>query len=266
MIVVPQVTGRDSVGPLWLAGRLAESDGGHIVPLIVAVNDRPEALAERRAEMDGVRATLGSLGLPFEPELRVDRSVAGGVDRVALEHDASLVLLTWPGRTDLRDLLLGGTNDEIAATTDRPIAVADLERREYRRVLVALTQDDLEPGVRADARMALELAGRLADSASLSVAIGPLELSPPEPDADEGALPVPDTARYLPGPAQSVAWVAKHAGPDDIVVVAARGNPFSLLQSMQGNGWAIVAVSTHQDAQWYSSEGALGVTVPRTAR
>lgn len=266
MIVVPQMTDHDSVGTLWLAGRLAESDGGHVVPLIVAVNDRPEALAERRAEMDGVSATLGALGMPFEPELRVDRSVAGGVDRVALEQDASLVLLTWPGRSDLRDLLLGGTNDEIAATTDRPIAVADLKRREYRRVLVALTEEDLAPGVRPDARMALALALRLADSASLDLAIGPLDPASVVTNPGEEPLPVPEAAVYVPGPRQVSTWVAKHAGPDDIVVIAARGNPFSLLQSMQGNDWALVAVSTHQDAQWYSSEGALGVTVPRTSR
>lgn len=266
MIVIPQSTGHDNVGALWLAGRLAESDGGHVVPLIVAVNDRPEALKERRAEMESVRATLGSLGMPFDPELRVDRSVAGAVDRVALEQDASLVLLTWPGRSDLRDLLLGGTNDEIAATTDRPIAVADLDRREYRRVLVALSDEDLAPGVRPDARMALELAGRLADSASLHLAIGPIDPSSVVAQPGEDILAVPEDAVHLPGPTQITAWVAKHAGPDDVVVVAARGNPFSLLQSMQGNDWALVAVSTHQDAQWYSSEGALGVTVPRTSR
>lgn len=266
MVLIPQTSGHDRVGALWLAGRVAESDGGHVLPLIVAVNDRPEALAERRAEMESVRADLKSLGMPFDPELRVDRSVAGAVDRVALEQDASLVLLTWPGRSDLRDLLLGGTNDEIAATTDRPIAVADLERRKYRRVLVALADEDLAPGLRPDARMALDLAGRLADSASLDLAIGPLDLSAVVTNPGEEPLPAPEDALHLPGPRQIMAWVARHAGPDDIVIVAARGNPFSLLQSMQGNDWALVAVSTHQDAQWYSSEGALGVTVPRTSR
>jgi Kef-type K+ transport system membrane component KefB/nucleotide-binding universal stress UspA family protein len=266
VVLIPQTSGHDNIGALWLAGRLAESDGGHVLPLIVAVSDRPEALAERRAEMETVRATLGSLGMPFDPELRVDRSVAGAVDRVALEQDASLVLLTWPGRSDLRDLLLGGTNDEIAATTDRPIAVADLSRREFRRVLVALSDEDLAPGLRPDARMALELAGRLAGSASLNLAIGPVDLASAVTNPGEEPLPVPEGAVHLPGPRQIMAWVTEHAGPDDVVVVAARGNPFSLLQSMQGNDWALVAVSTHQDAQWYSSEGALGVTVPRTSR
>ncbi len=263
MVLLPQLNERDTTGALWLAGRVAAADSGHVVPLIVAVSDRPEALAERRAEMDEVGARLGSLGLPYEPELRVDRSIAGAVERVALERDASMVVLTWPGRSDLRNLLFGGTNDEIAATIDRPIAVADLGYREYRRVLVAIGNDDLTPGLRGDTRMALDLADRLADSADLEIAVGPIDVSSWGNGPGDEPLQVPERARHLSGPGQILAWVAANARPDDVVVVPARGNPFSVLQSMQGNEWALVAVSTHQDAEWYSSEGALGVTIPR---
>ncbi|MEO1057360.1 MAG: cation:proton antiporter, partial [Actinomycetota bacterium] len=140
-IVVPVSASSSDPGTLELASRIADSDGGVLVPLIVAVTSEPDRIADRRADLESIKHTLGRLGLTSDPELRVDRSVAGGVDRLASERNASLVLLTRPGRRNVRELMFGGTNDEIAATLDRPVAVVSLTESRARAKEIPLHSD-----------------------------------------------------------------------------------------------------------------------------
>ncbi|NQY55678.1 MAG: cation:proton antiporter [Ilumatobacteraceae bacterium] len=315
-IVVPVSAKSSDPGTLDLASRIADSDGGVLVPLVVAVTSEPDRIADRRADLESIKHTLGRLGLTSDPELRVDRSVAGGVDRLASERNASLVLLTRPRRRNVRELMFGGTNDEIAATIDRPVAVVsltesrarakeipidadasahgepdherqhsersgsehddrdhhgsaarsrrdrDLEDRSewYRRVLFAATPADLSPGLSADTRLALELACNLDETTHHHLTVGPLTV-----DHLRGLdVELPENVAHIGGPDDRNEWIDQHATARDLIVVPARGNPFTTLDVLHRDDRSIVAVAFRHDARWYSTtEASIGITVPR---
>ena len=257
-IILPVSHGVDMTNSLWLAGEIAELDGGVVVPLAVAT-DEAGALEARRADLVEVDEQLRGLGLDSEPELRIDRSVAGGVDSVAQEKNGSLVLLTWPGRQDIRRLMFGGTNDEIAATTDRPIVAASLGDARPERILGFVDERDLEPGPIHDLRMAIDVASRLSDPSHVGLAVDPIDVE----RLSEAGIDLPDEVTSLTGPENKTAWLDEHATETDLAILPAAGNPFDLVERLHTDGRSIAAVTTRQEAQWYSAEGAIGVTLPR---
>jgi hypothetical protein len=248
-----------------------------VIPLLVA-NTEAELKTLREVEFVQAKEHLGRLGLDGDVELRLAHSIASAVDRIVIERDASLVMLTWPGHRDFRGVMLGGSNDEIAATTDRPIAVAALSGTRPDRVLLYVDESDLQPGPLVDVRMALRLASRVCESAHIPLAVGPASL---ETLVDAG-LSLPEETHQLAESERSVSWLEKsieavqlttsarqlgwleeHGTATDLVILAAPSDPFTLLQDMNTDDLSIVAVTTHQESQYYSSEGALGVTLPR---
>ncbi|MEM9513749.1 MAG: cation:proton antiporter [Actinomycetota bacterium] len=300
-IVVPVSASSSDPGTLDLASRIANSDGGVLIPLIVAVTSEPQRIADRRADLDSIKHTLGRLGLTSDPELRVDRSVAGGVDRLASERNASLVLLTRPGRRNLRELMFGGTNDEIAAAIDRPVAVVSLTESRARAKEIPAPSDTTEEhhehhethdGVHHDGEHQ-----RLEDHSEwyerVLFAATPADLSPGLSadtrlalelacDLDESThhhltvgplgadhlsgldVELPERVDYVDGPDDRNEWIDQHATPRDLVVVPARGNPFATLDVLYRDDRSIVAVAFRHDARWYSTtEASVGITVPR---
>lgn len=260
-IVVPVERAEDIENSLWLAGRIATPDGGVIIPLSVPVTSDPNSVEAGRHEAASIRTMLRGLGLTGDPEVRVDRSVAGGVDRFALERDASMILITWPGERDFRAYLLGATGDEIAASTDRPIAVAALRTREFERVLVVIPDKVLDPAERIDVKMAFELAHSVAGSARTGFAFGP---GGPERVTESG-LVTQEGAVHLSGPSGIDEWISETVTDRDLLVMAGGGNPFDVVAKTAREGRSVVVVATHQEQEWYSPEGALGMTVVRTA-
>jgi Kef-type K+ transport system membrane component KefB len=258
-IVVPVQPVETLANSFWLAGAIAGPDGGVVLPLTVAVTGDRESLDQSRRDVVSVRTMLRGLGLTGDPELRVDRSVAGGVDRYALEHEASLVLLTWPGPRNFRSYLLGASSDEIAAATDRPIAVAVVARANFERVLIVIRQRDMTPADMIDARMAVDMATNVASSSRLDIAFGPA-------DRDHVAaaeLEVPEAADHLAGPDDVDGWIQANALPSDLVLISGGENPFTVVERLATDERSLVAIANHQEAGWYSPEGTLGVTTQR---
>ncbi|MFW2383560.1 MAG: cation:proton antiporter [Acidimicrobiales bacterium] len=259
-VVVPIDDGADPTDAIWLAGQIAESDGGLVVPLAVAVTDQPDALTRTRARLDQFKASLRGLGLTGQPELRVAQSIAGGVDRFVLENDGSLVLLPWPGPRDLRTTLLGGGNDEIAAATDRPVAMAAMKGRSFERVLVVVTPDDLKPGSSGDARMALALGERVAQAGSIELVIGPASA---ESLTELGFPPNARSAGTDTGIKTQGAFLDQYGSVGDLVVLPAGPNPVSLLDRLKDRDFSMVTTARRRNDRWCAPDGALGVTVPR---
>ena len=260
MVVVPVERVELVQNSLWLAGSIAKPDGGVIVPLSVSVTSASTSVEAGQHQAGAIRTMLRGLGLTGDPEVRVDRSVAGGVDRFALERDASMVLITWPGERDFRAYLLGATSDEIAASTDRPIAIAALRTRKFDRVLVVIPDEALDPAERIDVEMAFELADSVARSAKTEFAFGP---GGPERVKDSEFV-TPEHAVHLSGPSDVDEWISETVTDRDLLVIAGGGSPFDVVAEAAGEGRSVVVVANHQEQEWYSPEGALGMTVVRT--
>jgi hypothetical protein len=258
-IVIPLAEGVDPTDAIWLAGEIAAPDGGLVVPLVVAVNDDAEGMATAQDRLQSADTSLRGVGLTGEPELRVANSISGGVDRFMVERSGSLVLLSWPGPRDLRTTLLGGAVDEIAAATDRPVAVASIKQRTPSRILLAATAADLRPGRVEDTRTALSLAAAMAETGSIEMRFGPVTAS----ELGDADIVVPKVAEHEPGSDGAKAWISTHASDTDLVVVPSHGDPTAVLDQIGDVPYSVVSVIRRRADQWLSSDGALGVTVPR---
>ncbi|MEO1058788.1 MAG: hypothetical protein AAFY28_17925, partial [Actinomycetota bacterium] len=138
----------------------------------------------------------------------------------------------------------------------------DLEDRAdwYHRVLFAVTPADLSPGLSADTRLALELACDLDETTRHHLTVGPLTV-----DHLRGLdVELPENIDHIDGPDDRDAWIDEHATARDLIVVPARGNPFTTLDVLHHDDRSIVAVAFRHDARWYSTtEASIGITVPR---
>ncbi len=95
-------------------------------PLVPVTSATTGDIAEGRAKQVAVDRVLRELGGDAETLLRVDRSVSIGLHQAAIEVDASLLLLGWPGPDDLRARMVGATYSEIVSATSVPVAIAAL--------------------------------------------------------------------------------------------------------------------------------------------
>ncbi|MGI9616665.1 MAG: cation:proton antiporter [Acidimicrobiales bacterium] len=258
-IVVPVPGDVDITNSMWLGGRMAEVDGGVVIPLGVAVTDEPDARDRSNAVLGELRTKLRSLGLTGDPELRIARSVAGGVDRFAIERDASLVLLTWPGSAGFRRLMLGGANDEIAATTDRPIALAAIADRHPRRVLLVSPRTELTPGLRGDVSMAVGIATRIADAEGIELVVGPASSD----ELAAAGVELPASTVEVGGADEVNAWIDQHAERTDLLVIPAGDDGAELLDGLSSRGLSAVAAARSWGDQRFASDGALGVATAR---
>ncbi|MGI9596932.1 MAG: cation:proton antiporter, partial [Acidimicrobiales bacterium] len=254
-IVVPLDHETDLGDVLWLGGNVAAPDGGVVIPLGVAITNDGGAVEQLKNQNEGLRSELRGLGLTGDPEIRVAQSVSGGVARFALERDASLVLMSWPGPSDFRTVMLGGTNDEIAAATDRPVALAALNGRSPERVILFVANTDLSPGLVGNARLAVELASRVAEAEGLPILMGPASAA----ELEAAGILLPDDVDF------------EHRGlgrggfdlqESDLVVVPTADNPGDRLGRLAASRTSAVAIGRHWGNKQYSSEWALGVTVP----
>jgi Kef-type K+ transport system membrane component KefB len=207
----------DGLSKVLRLGRdLAEPAGGLVQPLVpVTAPDRADILAGRtkQAEVDRV---LRELGGDAETLLRVGRSVSAGLHEAALETDASLLLLGWPGPNDLRAMMVGATYSEIVAATSTPVAIAALHPgAEQGRVLLYSAIRELAPGNLPTMELALELASTLSRPRDEPLVIGPVAPS----ELTLAGLTVPADAEHRDGDTDLDTWVAAVTRPGDIVVI-----------------------------------------------
>jgi nucleotide-binding universal stress UspA family protein len=216
-ILVPVLEGLDGLEDLLRLGRdLSDPAGGVVQPLVPITSADPSDIRDGRARQAEVDRVLRRLGGDEETALRIDRSVSTGLHQAALETDASLLLLGWPGPDDLRARMVGATYGEIVAATSVPVAIAALQPGGERgRVILFSTSGELVPGNLPTMSLALELASALARDGDDGLVVGPVAPS----DLADAGLTVPPTARHIAGPGDLEAWVAEVSRPGDLVVV-----------------------------------------------
>ena len=173
-------------------------------------------IEESRARRTEVDQVLRELGGDAEALLRVNRSVAAGLNEAAIEIDASLLLLGWPGPDDLRAWMVGATHSEIVAATSVPVAIAALHPDASRgRVVVSLDADELVPGNLPTVTLALELATSLARAPGEPLVLGPMAPS----TLETAGLTVPTTVDHRDGERALEEWAAAVTHPGDLLVM-----------------------------------------------
>lgn len=247
-ILVPVLGGLDDLaGVLRLGTAIAEPAGGFVQPLVPVTTPGTDSLAEGRAKRAEVDRILRELGGDAETMLRVNRSVSTGLNQAALELDASLLLLGWPGPNDLRSLLVGAAYSEIIAATSVPVAIAALHPgAEIGRVVLYSADRELAPGNRPTMALAADLASTLARRGDEPLVVGPV--APAE--LAQAGITTPSTAAYAAGgDADDLeAWVAASTRPGDIVVVPI--HDVALEQAaiaVRNSGRSVIAVSQNPE-------------------
>jgi hypothetical protein len=188
-----------------LAGRLTDAAGGTLQPIVVATSTAADQTDSARGEVARADRVLSRAGLDVDTELRIDRSVAFGLSRAAIQDDSTLLLLNWPGRTTIRSYVFGASYAEIVAATSVPVLIAALhDDLDLGSCPIALVADEPQPGNLPSVELGAQVARTLAgNDRPLTVGpIGPQHF--PGPDLD-----LPDRTVYRTGD-DLVDWVEEH--------------------------------------------------------
>ena len=217
MILVPVLDGTEGLADVLRLGRdLADPAGGIVQPLVPVTSSNGSDILDGRAKQVEVDRVLRKLGGDAETLLRIDRSVSTGLHQAAIETDASLLLLGWPGPGDLRSRMVGATYSEIVAATSVPVAIAALQpASEEARVVLYAVARELVPGNLPTMALALELATTLSSGRDEALIIGPVAPS----ELEAAGLTTPPTAEHTIGPGDLEDWVAEATRPGDLIVV-----------------------------------------------
>jgi Kef-type K+ transport system membrane component KefB len=247
---------------LRLGGDLAAPAGGFVQPLVPVTSAQGVDIDGGREKRSEVDRLLRQLGGDAETMLRVNRSVSNGLSQAAIEIDASLLLLGWPGPDDLRARMVGATYSEIVAATSVPVAIAALHPRPASgRVVLCSGAGQLVPGDLPTMTLALELASTLSRRQEEPLIVGPL--SPPALEA--AGLHPPPSVEHRDGPADLEEWAATNTRPGDLLVVPIRGTSIgSPVIRVYGSGRSVLAVSQNPETAAASAASPMNLPLGRT--
>jgi Kef-type K+ transport system membrane component KefB len=232
---------------VMLGARLTEPVGGVMQPLVVSSTESTaiEAGRERQAAADGI---LRHAGQDVECQLRIDRSVATGMNRAAIQSESSMLLLAWQGSENIRSRLLGANYDEIVAATSVPVTIAalhDLPRTGEGRVILFARETDLVPGNLPSLRLGADIASLLVQRHGALI-VGPL---PPDAITDRD-IALPEQAEHLGGPDDIASFAAEHSQPGDIIILPIRTSEIgSRALEVFESGRSVLAVAHNPESQ-----------------
>lgn len=172
MVVVPVANPATAPRLMRLASAFARADGGLVVPVLVVSNgaDR-DALDRARALDDEVLAVAQGAGSEARSVLRIDSSPELGIAHTVLEHQGSMLVLGWKGRTDARDALFGGITDRVLSSTFVPTIIAREGGTRLDRVLLVVDETVVTPGGIPSLRFAVRAAQVLAEQAGVPIEV-----------------------------------------------------------------------------------------------
>jgi len=248
-VLVPSDVDADALREvLKLAGRLTDPVGGVIQPIVVATSTRVEAVEQAHRNQANADEILKRVGQDVETELRIDRSVAAGLNRAAIQANSSMLLLAWPGPGNARSWLLGADYSEIIAATALPVGVAALHDNpdaKGGRVVLIAQHDDLVPGNRPTLRLGIEIATMLRGRDDALI-LGPL----PPASLIEAEIALPEHVEHRAGLADIADWVAENTEPGDLVIIPFRDiklRPLAIKTFESGR--SVLAVTHNPESQ-----------------
>ncbi len=259
-ILVPVLGDLDGLADVLRLGRdLAEPAGGLVQPLVPVTDTTGADVRSGRAKQADVDRVLSELGGDAETLLRIGRSVSTGLRQVAIEIDASLLLLGWPGPADIRERMVGATYSEIIAATSVPVAIAALHPGNVEgRVILFSAAGELAPGNLPTMALALDVASTLSREREQQLVIGPVAPS----ELEKVGLTIPAITEHRDGANDLEAWAAVATAPGDLVVVPIHDTAIGpAAVGVHRGGRSVIAVS--QNPETSSASSALSsMTLP----
>ncbi|MBT4983055.1 MAG: cation:proton antiporter, partial [Ilumatobacter sp.] len=229
---------------IGLASRLADPVGGILQPIVVVPSTAPDLIEWGRAEQNRADLVLRRMGQDVETQLRADRSVSSGINRTAIEHDSSLLLLAWPGKPSIGGRVLGASYSEIIAATSVPVLIAALHDDVVAHPRVALVAHSVVPGSALSLSLGAQIASAFAGKDH------PLLVGPAAPEhlaALDIAFPADTEYR---GGSDVVGWVNANTDPGDLVIVPFVGVSLRpLAEQIYDSGRSILAVAQNPGSQ-----------------
>jgi Kef-type K+ transport system membrane component KefB len=258
-VLVPVLNDLDGLEDvLRLGGEIAAPAAGFVQPLVPVTSGQGVDIESGRAKQTEVDRLLRRLGGDAETMLRVNRSVSAGLNQAAIESDASLLLLGWPGPDDLRARMVGATYSEIIAATSVPVAIAALHRDAGEgRVVLFSGARQVSPGYLPTVALALELATTLSRRGDAPLLVGPVA-----PSVLEAAgLPMPPTVEHRDGAADLESWASAVTRPGHLLVVPMQGSSIGTPAiRVYGSGRSLLGVTHNPEAT--SSSTASPMNLP----
>ncbi|HJS48724.1 MAG TPA: cation:proton antiporter [Gaiellaceae bacterium] len=232
-----------------LAARLAMAKGGNV--LVGAVAAAPGSqLDAARARARAAEGAASAVGAEVSSVVRVDTSAATALAAIAAEHEATLIVTGWRKAAAAADVLLGGQDVDLVALADVPVLAVLTARDDYRRVVLALDENDLDVRRAAERDLATAIAGVAAAGVRGRV----LVVAPVAESAREVAGLLGDDAEIVVDPRSRREAVADVAREDDLVLIPARtgGSPLHrdavVLASLRVGCSVAVATRPHATA------------------
>lgn len=262
-ILVPVLGELDGLADVLRLGRdLADPAGGLVQPLVPITSAQGADILRSRRKRSEVDRVLSELGGDAETMLRVNRSVSTGLHEAAIEIDASLLLLGWPGPDDLRARMVGAAYSEIVAATSVPVAIAALHPGAGQgRVVLHTVARELVPGNLPTMALALELATTLSRPRDEALIIGPVAKSALE----AAGLTVPPTAEHRGGAKYLDEWAAAVMRPGDLIVVPIHDTSIGPAAiRVYRSGRSVIAVSQNPETASTSVMSPMNLPVGQT--
>lgn len=260
-IVVP-VVNPASVRPLLrYAAAIAAVDGGRVIPVtVVGTGADADSRAHAWAGVADAEATAQEFGVDATGVVVEAASPVDGTLQAVDQHDATLVLMGWRGRSSTSNVF-GQLIDSIVGRSSVPLAIVRVGAVPVRRVLLPVHADHLLPGGARGLGLATALTERLSAVT-------------PEPTTvlrtGDASVPLPAAVAALGDrvhhdPRRTDRAVGALAGPADLVVAAVAPTVSGLRAATTHLAWAapdttlLVAVDVgpqREDGLEAATEGA----------
>ncbi|HVM15672.1 MAG TPA: cation:proton antiporter [Egibacteraceae bacterium] len=164
VVVVPVANPRTAAPLVRLAALIAGPDSGSVMPVnILGFDATREQVDEHREVTAQAEHVALRHGAEARSLVRVDASPTAGVLHTVVEGGGTSILLGWKGYANARENFFGGVIDAILSRSPVPVLVCRPgEDEEILRIVLSVTNGDLDPAGFVSLELAADVAVRMA--------------------------------------------------------------------------------------------------------
>jgi Kef-type K+ transport system membrane component KefB/nucleotide-binding universal stress UspA family protein len=172
-VVVPVSNPRSLAQLVRVGAQVAAADGGAVVAVNVLPFDaRPDQMRAHRQLAARAEETALRAGSEVSTSVRIDATTVDGVLHTVVEQSGTCLVMGWKGYANRRESLFGATIDQIVSRSPVPVMVCRPgDDDATRRIVVVVTDEDLEPTGFRGAELAFEIGHRLARQAQVKLIV-----------------------------------------------------------------------------------------------